>query len=666
MKFNKLTLSNIGSYYGNNEFDLTTSPPHQNVILIGGKNGAGKTTILNAITLGLFGPLKFGFQTENESYKKKIYDFLNRRALKNKEKFYQIKLGFTRVENYERSDYEIIRRWELKDNKVRETVQILKDKQYLNKKELGLFLLNLREEIPPHVIDLCFFDGEDISRIILEDRLAEYIEKSSRALFNLDLFEYLEKDLNQLISQDLKNNNYEEINRQFLSLNEKLQKQQNEHDTLRFNIENSDLEIKNTRIRIEQVKNDFKIYGGLFQEERSRITYRIHEIELLRKQNSEKIKSFMATSLPFYMNRDLLGQVQNQMECEQANETYTRFNEMLDKVNLKPLSEEVKPFVTNKADSEVVINNVIKGLMQQINPRLNDVIHRASFKQRSKIENKLNQIKEVNIKDYLSLFEENKTLLAESKELRNQLALNDESSEFKDVLASIEQLSSQLEKLKQQKEKLEEQMINLTHQIEKTEIEVKQVKKQINETQKHNRVNKISNKLITISERFRDLQLQKKLQQVEREATIMINKLLRKKEFLSAVEIDVNTFNVILYNKNAEELNKDTLSAGERQLLLISIIWAIMKVSGRRLPLVFDTLLGRLDKTHKESLLKLFIPSCGEQVIILSTDSEIDSKNYSLIKSHLASEYTIEYNTFKENVDIKKEYFDFDIQEANG
>ncbi|PFO87691.1 DNA sulfur modification protein DndD, partial [Bacillus cereus] len=236
--------------------------------------------------------------------------------------------------------------------------------------------------------------------------------------------------------------------------------------------------------------------------------------------------------------------------------------------------------------------------------------------------------------------------------------------DFNNILDSIENYSNQLEKLKQQKDKKAEEIIELTKQIEKIESEIKQKRKQINDHQKYNNVYNISNKLITISEQFRALQRQKKLQQVQYEATTMMNKLLRKKEYLSTIKIDSNSFHVTLYNKNGAELSKDTLSAGERQILLISIIWAMLKTSGRRLPLVFDTLLGRLDQAHKESLLTHFIPVCSEQVIILSTDSEIDFKHYAMIQTNLANQYTIEYNILEEKVDIQNNYFEFNVQET--
>lgn len=59
MKINKIVLYNFNSYEGLNEFDFTSENSSKNIILIGGKNGAGKTSLFMAIKLALYGPLSF-------------------------------------------------------------------------------------------------------------------------------------------------------------------------------------------------------------------------------------------------------------------------------------------------------------------------------------------------------------------------------------------------------------------------------------------------------------------------------------------------------------------------------------------------------------------------------------------------------------------------------
>ena len=61
-------LYNFNSYEGMNEFDFTSNDSSKNIILIGGKNGAGKTSLFTAIKIALYGPLSFGYVGANPRY----------------------------------------------------------------------------------------------------------------------------------------------------------------------------------------------------------------------------------------------------------------------------------------------------------------------------------------------------------------------------------------------------------------------------------------------------------------------------------------------------------------------------------------------------------------------------------------------------------------------
>lgn len=69
-------LNNFSSYEGINIFDFTTTP-RKTIILIGGQNGAGKTSIFEAIKIALYGPLAFGYSGANSHYSKKIKEYIN-------------------------------------------------------------------------------------------------------------------------------------------------------------------------------------------------------------------------------------------------------------------------------------------------------------------------------------------------------------------------------------------------------------------------------------------------------------------------------------------------------------------------------------------------------------------------------------------------------------
>ena len=106
----------------------------------------------------------------------------------------------------------------------------------------------------------------------------------------------------------------------------------------------------------------------------------------------------------------------------------------------------------------------------------------------------------------------------------------------------------------------------------------------------------------------------------------------------------------------AEEVEKKKLSAGEKQLMVISLLWALAICSKKKLPVIIDTPLSRLDSIHREALISTYFPNASDQTIILSTDSEIDQKYYKLMKPHIGDEFTLVYDDELMKTTIKKGY----------
>ena len=99
-------------------------------------------------------------------------------------------------------------------------------------------------------------------------------------------------------------------------------------------------------------------------------------------------------------------------------------------------------------------------------------------------------------------------------------------------------------------------------------------------------------------------------------------------------------------------------SALLRQLLAVAILWALAKSSGKTLPTVIDTPLGRLDGPHRQKLISNYFPKAGSQVLIFSTDEEITNEHYESLKGHIALEYNINYDELTESSVFSKGYFE--------
>ena len=126
---------------------------------------------------------------------------------------------------------------------------------------------------------------------------------------------------------------------------------------------------------------------------------------------------------------------------------------------------------------------------------------------------------------------------------------------------------------------------------------------------------------------------------------------------IASIVIDNDTYIIKALDGNKNEVSLEDLSAGERQLLAISILWTLSDISKINVPVVIDTPLGRLDSKHREQLITKYFPQAGSQTIILSTDEEIIGKYYKSLKPYIGNEYLCFENKQNKTGNIKKGYF---------
>ena len=121
-----------------------------------------------------------------------------------------------------------------------------------------------------------------------------------------------------------------------------------------------------------------------------------------------------------------------------------------------------------------------------------------------------------------------------------------------------------------------------------------------------------------------------------------LNELWHKVDRLRDVKVSFSDHRIELFDA-AGILEKRDLSAGEKQLFAIGFIYALAQLSGCRMPFVIDTPLGRLDMAHRRRFVAGFLPTASHQVVLLSTDTEIEGP-YSTILRRL-SRTTMSFRT---------------------
>ncbi|GGD08321.1 DNA sulfur modification protein DndD [Pontibacillus salipaludis] len=659
MILKKISLNNVGPYEGINIFNFNTDKEN-NTILIGGKNGSGKTTFLNSVRLALYGPLAYGFKTTSNEYLKKISSLLNSNALKRQrseikeyEDEFNIRIDFSMIENFTRIHASIIRKWIVEESSIKEKVSVIKDGVEVSEVEKDQFFTHLRTSFPPSLLELCFFDGEEISHLTDEDNLSHYLKVLSSKIFNLDLFQNLEQDLGNYLNQSSKSKEQTELENEKEEYESKLNEKIQQLQQLSKLVEDTEADLEANKQRYQDVKKDFSLHGGIAYEERTRIQNEINEIEGQRKHLNEKLKEFIALELPFFIAYPRLYELVEQLKNE---EDFHVSNILKDKIENLPVNQIIEKLGLpgNQKQEEQLKDSLVTHLAKTDDVK---IIHNASKTEAQQVYGLNSQTSLNNLQEVFNLIEENKNLLLKTQDLKKKLKDNEESPEFADMIQSMEEYNRIITDLEDKLENYKDQRHSASDEVEDLNNKYEKVKQQLHKIHKTKSSFEESQKIIQISQKFQQQQLRNKIKDIEYFSSKMFKDLIRKEEFINHITIDPKNFSLSILDHNNEFINKDILSAGEKELLALSIIWGTIMSSKKELPLILDTLLGRLDNEHKHSIVTKLLPKFGVQNIVLSTDSEIDPKLYTSLQKTTANEYTLNYDALNRKTNIEKHFF---------
>ena len=148
-----------------------------------------------------------------------------------------------------------------------------------------------------------------------------------------------------------------------------------------------------------------------------------------------------------------------------------------------------------------------------------------------------------------------------------------------------------------------------------------------------------------------------KVDRLSKKMSECFKRLITKEGLIENICIDSKTLKFSYYDNQGLEVDKMILSAGEKQLLVIAMLWALGICANTEFPLIIDTPLARLDSNHRASLINNYFPYASEQVIILSTDQEIGVSDYALLKPNIGKEYILQYHENTMSSTVEEGYF---------
>ena len=644
MHLSKVTLKNYGVYRDKVEFNLETSL-EKPVVLIGGTNGAGKTTLFESILVGFYGKSFFDKKTTKKEYEKflgnKIHRYQGTSTIADST---SIIIDFKYFHNGEVDNYTVDRTWRNEDGRILEELKIKKNEKRLDSVEESQWQSFIEELIPRGIAKLFFFDGEKIVKMAEEENEEIQIKSSFDSLLGLDVVDQLHSDLKVHIMRSL-NDDAKLIQAQHDKHMEERDEETGEKERLEEKLvtKKSDLDeilgtIKEKEAHISKIGGGFASKRDELKEKKSEVQAKISFLEI-------ELRSKLSGPLPFCLIPKPLKQLKSQIKKDQKI-LKTQFEKEIinEKLNeLKSTKQNLWNGVdTDSKTKEQIIQNISKLLSPKKSTKDSSMFNFSTLMY-DEILSIINNLKT----NYLSSLEESSqefSILSDELQRLDVALVNAPNDD------ELGPLINELNQMHKEKGILETEINHLESKISKKISYINMLNFKLRNILGDKYKNKnagtqaeLAVKVQKVLDQYVEKLKIRKLKLLEQYLLEEVQRLMHKDNLITKVTVDKKTFEIILYDKDENEFPKDLLSKGEKQMYATAVLLALAKTSGKPLPFMIDTPLARLDIGHRDNLIDKFFPYASHQVVIFSTDSEIDEKYFPKMKPYLSRSYAMEF-----------------------
>lgn len=289
MKINKVKLHNFSSYEGNNEFDFEITDDGKNIVLIGGKNGAGKTSLFTAIKVALYGPLAYGYVAVNSHYIAKIKGLINSKAFQQEAVKSEVQITLQLKEERDIRSFVITRKWDYSNQKLIEEYTVERDGKQLNDQEMSYFENYLRSIIPPELFEFFFFDGEEVGNIFSNSAYNTYVRNAVFTMCGMDVFDIIRKFTRGYVSR----NNSIDDNKAYdtyESARQQMELLATEKKKLKSEINKLIKELENIEVKLTELAAAFKNAGGISRKEKKQLENEYNHAEKVKTETLTNIR----------------------------------------------------------------------------------------------------------------------------------------------------------------------------------------------------------------------------------------------------------------------------------------------------------------------------------------------------------------------------------------
>lgn len=664
MLLESVTLKDYSVFRGTHRVQLSPDPtrPSRNIVLIGGRNGSGKTSLLEAIRLCLYGPQVLNHLGKRQTYEDYVRARANRELDLDADADFGVTVDFTYTLRGKETQFQVSRNWQIAGERLRESLEVRRDGLPLPDVEMDHWQQFLNELIPPGVTQFFFFDAEQIQYLARDGDVNTYLIDAINALLDIDILDRLDGDLDNL-ARKLRHEAGPPTQRAVQEARHAVERKQAEIQIIRDQLTALAAQEKKTiesRVRLEKSLHKQGITLGL---DRKQLQEEVGVLQESIRRATADLQSLYASTLPLVCVPHLTSVLRHQIEAERRRRAWDAA-----RVYAEQLAARIADELASHPELQTVPQAARERLIALYRERWQQALATPPADAQADAFLRLGEVEEERVLKQLSelpnVVAQFRTLVqsrvrAESRlaQVQAQLAKAPQGSRLELLLRELSEHDRTLGAIQANRERLNEN-------LKEGEVQLRPLLHQLAEAEARDTANshvarkqQMVDKVRSVLEQFRSSVLARKARELQTNIAEMLHRLARKADLLRDLRLDPKTYEMELLGRRGQEIPKEQLSAGEKQIFAISVLWGLAQTSGRRLPIIIDTPLGRLDSAHRRAIVEHYLPRASHQVIVLSTDTELDEAYYGLVERHVAHAYHLDYESEDKGTRIEEGYF---------
>lgn len=638
------------------------------IILIGGANGGGKTTLFEAI----YGAL-YGLHLHNA---RQFKELLNAGSLGLEEEKIVLELQFSGKVLNEEQQYVLTRTYMLNPSgtpveavklNMNGTIfsygtatppaQRAEQEAQVNK----IIKANLPQELSRYFL----FDAMEAGNLLKEDQLNRVIKENIENVMGFNKYMQMSKSAESLYqaytAQRLKVENEKQEYLQLLEEKKKYEESINQlqtqlQDALQYSVANKELydnlksgmnqestiknKIEQTKLQIESIRKKEQIFHDGLDEFVKEI-----ELNVCVPKLAEAIKSEINLILK------VKGEQEQQQhsnispeQIEAISNTIIRYlkenNLVLKEITTAELVDYIIASANNKPEKDqydFLEFSEVKALENLLNIRSSNSFP-ALNQQQAELNVSLNQI------PLLEVQIENMKAQITGRDYALLKAYEDNESNIKKIESGIEEIKGEIKKVDKR-----------LHQFD------------IQTNQEPDPKYEALGKLKGFFEDVANQLLKVKKQQIELKMKQDLNiNLAAYRDVIDRVELSENLKDLSfkIFHKAGNEIYLNQLNTASKQVVIQVLLKSLHEFGDYDPPVMIDTVMGVLDETSRATVLENYFPELSQQTILLSSDSEIRTgKDLEKIEPFISKTFTLQRDRERQLTDVLPGYFGININE---